>query len=168
MKAIFSIGIGVLFSTSLQALPTLSFYSWPGKTGDTVNATLHISELQGTAISGINARLALPEGASVATLSAGSLLTDAGGFVVDWSAPNDELALLAYSRDSVIDKDGEVLQLQLTLSSNMTPGVHEVAFATINPAPMVNSRHAIAATGGTSSLDHSVVDGRFLVYRSGI
>ncbi len=124
----------------------------PGQT-----ASLNLTLTGGTEpYAGLNARILLPAGVSVTSISKGTLLP--ASFTTDWqpftSAEGSGATIIAYTTDKTpfTATNGILLTLNLKAANEATPGTHEVSFATSNIDPLVNSKYALSNADGTISV----------------
>lgn len=114
-------------------------------------------------LAGFNAEITFPAGVTPDSASLGGLLSASGNFTLGQKQNGQVLRVVAYSGQSSFTGSGVALKVFLTLENNLE-GLQQITFATVNPEPLINSRHAVGNNNGSESLAHSVVDKSFLVF----
>ncbi len=108
------------------------------------SAALNLSISGGTeAYSGVNAKIRLPQGVTVSSVSKGTVLASSG-FTADWYASGSDLAVIAYSTSSTFSSAGVLFTLNLQAGYTAPAGSNTLAFATdssglLNPNALSNS-----------------------------
>lgn len=118
-----------------------------------------------TPSAGVNAAILFSAGITVDSVLKGDLLTPPGDWQLAFEIDGGRLTLITWSATQTFTGMGEVIKLMLTLDPGLV-GLRTLDFATINPDPPINSRHAISNSDGTISLAHDVVNASFLAYSS--
>lgn len=129
-------------------------------------STLALNIADAPASGGFNAHVVLPAGVTVTGVSAGALLSAAGGFNIAYDFTGPNLKVVAYSATSSFSGAGTLVNLQLAVQPSATPGYYETGFAAADGNLLVNSEHALSNNDGSQSLPHTVVGEHFLVYSS--
>jgi len=145
MKALLTVLTLALFVAGTAfpafAAPELSLDSASVLQGQ--SAALNLSISGGTeAYSGVNAKIRLPQGVTVSSVSKGAVLTS--GFTADWYASGSDVAVIAYSTSSTFSSAGVLFTLNLQAGYTAPAGSNTVAFATdssglLNPNALSNS-----------------------------
>ncbi|MCI5195295.1 MAG: hypothetical protein D3919_03525 [Candidatus Electrothrix sp. AW5] len=156
------LGLGI--SCTAQAAPTLSLSSSSAEPGSSTTLQLSISGVE-TSYSGFNAELKYPACMSVSSVEAGTLLDSS--FLMDsvetTGTEGNTLSFLAYSGTGSFSADGVLLSLIFEVGADCPTGQHTVSFASVNPEPLVNSRHALANQDGSVSVSHQVSNGSIVL-----
>ena len=118
-----------------------------------------------TPVAGVNAEIILPPGVLADDVQKGALLIPPGDWQLAFAANGQNLRVIAWSATQTFTGEGEVIKLLLALDPALQ-GLQDLEFASVNPDPLVNSRHAVANADGSVSLPHGVMDGSFLAYSS--
>lgn len=112
---------------------------------------------------GVNAEIILSSGVSVDSVLKGDLLAPPGDWQLAFEINGQSLRVIAWSATQTFNGMGEVIKLMLALDPALL-GLQDVQFATVNPNPLINSRHAVSNNDGSVSLPHDVLDASFLAY----
>jgi len=148
----------LLFSATapqVGAAPQLFLGSVDVKPGETASLDLGLSE--GTEpYAGVNAKILLPEGTTVADISKGELLSE-GDFNVVWRTfslvEHGCVTVVVYSgTDTFSTSNGVLLTLKLDVSGSVEPGTYTVRFTDSDTNPLVNSKYALSNSDGTRSI----------------
>ncbi|MBP7428593.1 MAG: BACON domain-containing protein [Candidatus Hydrogenedentes bacterium] len=111
---------------------------------------------------GINARILLPQGVTCENVLHGDAL--ASGFTLRWeplSGGQNGVAVVTCSRDRTF-QDGALLDFYLRVAANVPPGSYPIAFPA-DKTVVVNGKHALSNSDGSSSVEHVVVGGSITV-----
>ena len=153
--------LGFAWAATAHAATTLTLVVPHGLQGTIVQGRLDI--VTDTNIAGVNAEIILPAGVTVNSVQKGDLLAPAGSYQLDFEVNGSNLRVLAWSATQTFTGSGEVIKLALQLSGGLL-GLKAVNFATTNPVPQINSRHAVSNLDGSQSLPHGTVNATFLAY----
>jgi len=151
----------LLFVTiQANASPELSLNTTTISPGDSATLILSISNAPDCA--GINAKILLPDGLSVKSISKGTLLP--ASFTTDFKPFSDAqgqgIYVLAYSNlDTFTNASGELLKINLETTDNIVGGHYNIPFANSNSNTLVNARYAVSNRDGTCSLNTSAISG---------
>lgn len=158
----------VYFVVSLRAFaaPLLSLGQANALQGQTVSVDLRVSG-SSEACAGVNARVLLPQGVTLAGVERG--LLSAEEFATGFRAFPDGGAVIAYCGARPFRRlDGVLLRLQLAVATNAALGTYPISFAETNTNPLVNLNHALATWGGCGSVpDHACGAGSITIDRDG-
>jgi len=115
LKTLLSIICISLYSYALAA-PDLYLKSDGGMAGSSFEVTLNIydSEINSNNVAGINAHLNLPPGVILESINSGTVL-QSKNFIINHSIDGDNLYLIIYSANDVIDQNGEILKFNFTM-----------------------------------------------------
>ncbi len=163
--------ISTLQRSAQAAQPVLSLNSTTIKAGDTGSLELSISGDDAGTYAGVNARILLPAGVSVTEVSGGGGLPSEN-FTVDHATSStngtNEVTVIAYSRSSTFKGDRRVLlSVNLQVAANVAQGTYDAKFAASNSNLLINSRHALSNSDGSTSVAHSIQSGSLIVSSSG-
>ncbi len=156
MKHIRSVLIFMLLFTVAAPLaiaaPQLTIGSADVKTGGTASLNLSFSG-ETKDYAGVNAKIILPKGITVKSISKGKLLS--ANFITDFRSfsetANNGVNLIAYSgADTFTASSGILLTLTIEAAIDAPAGQHNVTFAATNVIPRVNSRYALASKDAAS------------------
>lgn len=112
---------------------------------------------------GVNARIVLPQGVTVAEVSKGGLIE---GFATDYYQLSNEVTLIAYSRDKTFSGQGGVLfTLNLQADDNAEINTHDVNFEAVSSNPLVNS-NALSNADGSGSVIPAILGGKITILPS--
>lgn len=114
-------------------------------------------------LAGFNAEIVFPAGMTLNSASRGGLLSANGDFTLGQKQNGQVIRVVAFSGQSSFSGSGIALKVYLTLANSLE-GLQKISFASVNPDPLINSRHAVANDSGSQSLAHSVADKSFLVF----
>jgi hypothetical protein len=163
-QPLFTAALLLGLSCTAQAAPTLSLSSSSAEPGSSTTLQLSISGVE-TSYSGFNAELKYPTCMSVSSVEAGTLLDSS--FLMDSvetaRIEGNTLSFLAYSGTGSFSADGVLLSLIFEVGADCSTGQHTVSFASVNPEPLVNSRHALANQDGSVSVSHQVSNGNIVL-----
>lgn len=164
-KIIVFVMLFVAVAVKGYAKPTLSLSSATGEIGGTTTLDISISGDTGT-YAGMNARIILPEGVSVTEVTAGDGLP--GNFTTEYAvSSNNEVSVIAYSSSKTFSgNSGELLSLKLKIAQTAATGTHEVKFASSDTNNLINSKHAVSNTDGSTSVAHATRDGTITIMAS--
>ncbi len=155
--------IAALLTTGIAvADPALSLHANNGLIGSEFQARVSVTPESLTSTGGFNGSILLPDSMNITGASLGRAVS-AGEFSLR-HAQNDGFRFVIYSHSANTTVNGEILQFNVHIDASETPGVRQLAFATTNPDPRVNSRHAISNVDGSLSLSHTTVNTSFLIY----
>ncbi|MFH1148212.1 MAG: NosD domain-containing protein [Pseudomonadota bacterium] len=146
-------------STYAYAMPNLTFDSINVLPGQTGMLTLGLSG-GGEPYAGVNAKIILPEGITIASVSRGALLPD--GFMVDWCSVHDQadnwVTVIAYSGTHTFSApSGSILNMAVQIASDAAIGTHNVQFADANSG-LSNQDGSVSVTHATSNGTINCVD----------
>ncbi len=158
MKALLTVLTLALFVAGAAfpaiAAPELSLDSAEVLQGQT--AVLNLSISGGTeAYAGVNAKIRLPQGVTVSSVSKGTLL--ASGFTADWYASGSDVAVIAYSTSSTFSSDGVLFTLNLHADYNTAVGDKDVTF--VSDTSSLSNFNALSNSDGSKSVPPSVKNG---------
>ncbi len=144
--------VAVVVSLGAYGEPELRLGAASGFPGAT--AVLDLSITAGEEHAGVNAKLVLPEGVTLGTVSRGPLLSPS--FEVASRVVTEEKAqsviVVAYSAtDTFYSDNGVLLRLNLLLDASVEPGRYAVSFASAK-AVSVNARYALSDGVGDTSV----------------
>lgn len=168
MKHIRSVLIFMLLFTAVSpqaiAAPQLTIGSAAIKIGGTASLNLSFSG-ETKDYAGLNAKIILPKGITVKSISKGGLLS--ANFITDFrtfsETANNGVNLIAYSgTDTFTASSGVLLTLNIEAAIDAPAGQHNVTFAATNVIPRVNSRYALAAKNA-ASVALSPVNGNIII-----
>lgn len=126
------------------AIPQLKIGVGAEKMSGTARLNLSLNNNNGT-YAGVNAKIVLPDGVSVTSVSKGDLLSS--DFSLDYHSGGNTVTVLAYSSRSSISGNGVLLSLDLD-SGYASPGTYEIFFG--SNSSIVNSRCALSDPDGNS------------------
>ncbi len=142
----------VLSAPFAHALPQLALGEAAGSAGGTAVLTLSITGAEDNA--GVNAKIVLPPGVTLGSVSRGPLL-GASFEVVHGPFAEKETSgfiVVAYSAiEELLATDGVLLRFNLDIGSGVEDGQYPITFAE-SKAVTVNSRYALSNAEGTVSL----------------
>lgn len=152
----------ICFMPYAGAEPLLSLDKPTVKKGETGNINLMLSGGD-REYAGFNARIIIPEGISVNSVSKGSLLPlDKFTIAHNIESSDDKISLflLVFSNEDTFGlTDGVLAVINVTADENASFGEKNIIFATDNPNPLVNSKHALSNADGSISVPHTVLNG---------
>lgn len=166
------------FSATAQslALTALIALAWPALSAAQIMLILDAPHgLQGTVIegallidtdtpsAGVNAEIILSVGVSVDDVLKGDLLVPPGDWQLAFEIDGQKLRVITWSATQTFNGAGEVIKLMLALDPALV-GLRNLEFASVNPNPLINSRHAVSNNDGSVSLLHGIMDASFLAY----
>jgi len=117
-------------------------------------ASLSLSLSQGSEqYAGMNAKIILPKGLTVKSISKGALLS--ANFIIDFRSfsetANNGATLIAYSgSDEFSASSGVLLTLTIEVAATAATGQYDIKFASTNLISRVNSRYALANKNAAS------------------
>lgn len=160
---------GILLITALLttgtalANPVLSLHADHGLIGGEFRAQVSIAPEALTSTGGFNGNISLPTSMTVTEAKWGSAVNPTE-WALQYVQKGSDFRFITYSTSANETVSGELLQLLIHIDDSETPGIRQLNFASSNPDPHVNSRHAISNVDGSLSLPHVVSDTSFLIY----
>lgn len=140
------------------AAPELSLDSAEVLQGQT--AVLNLSISGGTeAYAGVNAKIHLPQGVTVSSVSKGAVL--ASGFTADWYASGSDVSMIAYSTSNTFSSGGVLFTLNLHADYNTAVGDKEVTF--VSDTSSLSNPNALSNSDGSKSILPTVKNGTLTV-----
>ncbi len=167
IKLIVAIIYVALFSNSAFAKPQLKLDSIVTQPG--LSSILALSLQAGDEpYTGFNAKIMLPIGITITDLGAGDLLDS--GFNIEYhtnvDAEKNYVNILAYSKTATFTNSGSLVNLSLSVSTEILPGDHVISFATVDITSL-NAAHSLSNADGSISVDHSISNGTITVLVAG-
>ncbi|MCP4122125.1 MAG: hypothetical protein GY751_10265, partial [Bacteroidetes bacterium] len=105
----------------------------------------------------VNIGITLPDGVSVADVTKGALISS-GDYTIVYRSYTGGAKIIVYSASDTISADGVLLNLELSVAQEATPGNYQIGFESNNPS-FINSSHAISNENGNSSVTHDITIG---------
>lgn len=149
------------FTSPVYSAVSLSLNAPHSLQGTVIEASVVVST--DTPLAGFNAEINFPTGISIESVQLGSLLVSSGNFNLTYLANGQSLRMIAHAGFDTFTGTGELLKLSLKLDAAQL-GLQDLTFTTINPEPLINSRHAVSNADGSVSLAHGVANVSFLAY----
>jgi len=150
------------FVSFAWAAPVLSLGHITVKQGETGNINLSISGGD-AAYAGFNARVIIPDGVTINGVSKGDLLPlekFSLAYNVESIDGKTNLFLLAFSGEHTFGQtDGVLAVIDISVQEDAESGKKDLVFASDNPNPLVNSKHALSNEQGSASVAHTVLNG---------
>jgi len=155
--------VALLFflSSAAHAAVSVTLNAPHGLQGTVIEATVEVST--DSPLAGFNAEIVFPDGISIENVSIGNLLLGSGNFKLAYNINGQNLRVIAHAGFDSFNGTGKILNLFLRIDAAQL-GLQELSFATVNPDPSINSRHAVSNDDGSVSLAHAVADISFLAY----
>jgi hypothetical protein len=120
------------------------------------SAVLNLSISGGTEVyAGVNAKIRLPQGVTVSSVSKGTVL--ASGFTADWYASGSDVAVIAYSTSSTFSSAGVLFTLNIQAGYSTPAGDNTIAFVS-DTSGLINL-NALSNADGSKSIVPTVKNG---------
>ena len=169
-RLIESVTFCIILGCSSIALadPLLSLGSVNVLQGQTNDVDLRLSGCT-TPYAGVNAKILLPAGVTVVSVSRGKLMpieNCAADFRTFSAGGTNGVAVIAYSGACAFKNiGGALLNLTLRAATNAPLGTYPILFAPVNTTPQVNANHALSDASGSKSVDHTIGAGTLTIDR---